>query len=229
MQAIKIVTLIALVGVALVGCNTETSDNVNQDKIYAAYTHEYDKNTDVTSAFAQFRFSNAVGTVLEILPPALVTVTGQAMVYNATLGLYSKTFPGPQQALPFSYSDLDNNTFANNIAPPKAIGFQPTLDTISKSGAFELIWTGDNLAQGEVVTVGIWNNNNPLTQVLFVETSANNNKIILPQNRLAEVNTGTTTIAIQRESFSDLQQGTSVGGRLNARYKGQNKQVVIVN
>ncbi|MFH0895068.1 MAG: hypothetical protein V2A54_11595 [Bacteroidota bacterium] len=213
----------------LTSCHSEKSEDVNQDKIHQRLVLEYDKNTDITAARAQFRFGDATGTLLELTSPSNITANGNLMTWDAGLAFYQKTFTGVATPMTYVYTNTNDQAYTNTLSMQHTIGFKTDLDTISKSGSFELFWEGDSVLADEIIWIGIWKNNNVLDQAL-VSTSADNAKsIIIPMSTLALVNTGVTHISISREYYPAIVQATGNGGDCVVRYKGLNKQIVIVN
>ena len=94
-----------------VSCQRESSEDVNQDKIYTEYSLVYDANTDITYARALFKFSNITGTQLELEAPAEVKFDNDILAFNQTLAYYEKQYVGVKTGGTFTYKDLDNNTY----------------------------------------------------------------------------------------------------------------------
>ena len=223
------VALAAMAAPFLTSCHSEQSEDVNQDKIHQRLVLEYDKNTDITAARAQFRFGDATGTLLELTSPSNIKANGQTMTWDAGLAFYQKTFTGVVSPMTYVYTNTNSQVYTNTLTFQRSAEFKADLDTISKSGSFEIFWDGDSLVANEMITIGIWKNNNALDQALVSTVAVNAKSIIFPVNVLATVNTGVTHISITREHYPSIVEATGNGGDCVVRHKGLNKQIVIVN
>lgn len=208
-------------------CQKEDSDSVDQDKIWTSYELYYDKNQDKTYARATFKFSNALGTNLELKSPASVTFNGDALSFKNTFAYYEKEYAGFISSGTFSYTDLDNNTFTNAISGIKPIAF-PVIDTIHTANAFTIIWVGDSLATNEKVTLwldGVYQNNSEF----FYQSSQGATSIICAANQLQNLGHGTGNGWMERTITPAIQNATSAGGSIKGVYKALNLTTVIAN
>ncbi len=222
------VLLIAAVMLLSVSCQRESSDSVDQTKIYTEYHLVYDANTDITYARAVFKFSNITGTQLELVAPAEVKFNNELLAFNQTFAYYEKQLTGFVSGGTFVYKDLDNNTFTNTITGVKTIGFPTSLDTIHKTGSYQMTWVGDSIVTGEGVTVsidGLYEND---VQVFYTNL-VNSKSITMPLNKLQLLATGAATIYMQRDITLTIQQATSAGGYVKGVYKPQNKTIYMAD
>jgi len=209
-------------------CQRETSDNVNQDKIWAEYTIHYDANKDITYARAVFKFSNATGTLLELKSPAEVRFEGELMSFKPALAYYERQIAGYTNQGTFQYVDLDNDTFKNKVSILSPIAFPAALDTLPVTAAYEMFWVGDSLglAANESVTVFIKG-----TKQNDLQTIITNNQyaksIIFPLNKLQKLGTGAGLMTMHREYRTILEKGTSAGGNRVGHYKAVDRNIVI--
>jgi len=207
-------------------CQRETSDNVNQDKIWAEYTLHYDANKDITYARAVFKFSNATGTLLELKTPAEVRFEGELLSFKPALAYYEKQISGYTNQGIFQYIDLDNDTFKNQVTILSPVGFPADLDTLPVTAAYEMFWTGDSLAANEAITVFIKG-----TKQNDLQTIITNNQyaksIIFPLNQLQKLGTGAGLMTMNREFRTILENGTSAGGNRVGHYKAVDRNVII--
>ncbi|HPD65142.1 MAG TPA: hypothetical protein P5050_05695 [Bacteroidia bacterium] len=210
----------------LANCQRETSDNVNQDKIWTEYTLYYDANQDITYARAVFKFSNAAGTLLELKSPAEVRFEGEIMTYKPALSYYEKQMTGFVDTGTFQYVDLDHDTFVNMVNIISAISFPWELDTLPVTAAYEMFWIGDTLRKNESVTVFIKGTKQNDLQT-FVTNAVNAVSIIFPLNQLQKLGTGNGNMTMHREYKVAVQQGTSAGGNRVGHYKAMDKKVII--
>jgi len=209
-------------------CKRESSDSVDQTKIYTEYHLVYDANTDITYARAVFKFSNITGTQLELVAPAEVKFNNDLMAFNQTLAFYEKQYSGFVSGGTFVYKDLDNNTFTNTITGVKTIGFPVGLDSIHKNASYEMTWIGDSVVTGEGVTVsidGLYEND----VQIFYTNLVNSKSITMPLNKLQLIATGNATIYMQRDITKTIQQAPSAGGYIKGVYKPQNKTIIMAD
>lgn len=207
-------------------CQRETSDNVNQDKIWAEYTLHYDANKDVTYARAVFKFSNASGTLLELKEPAEVRFEGELLSFKPALAYYEKQIAGYIDTGTFQYVDLDHDTFVNMVNIISPIAFPYDLDTLPVTSAYEMFWVGDTLRKNESVTVFIKGTKQNDLQT-FITNAEKTVSIIFPLNQLQKLGKGAGLMTMHREYRNSLQQGTSAGGNRVGHYKAIDKNIII--
>jgi hypothetical protein len=221
--------LLAIAAVALfTACNKEDSSSVDQSKIWLAQTVDYDANTGITIASAQFRFSNGVGTLLRLDSPANLQIEGEDAEYFDALALYKKQYTGVKDSATFVYTDHDNNSFTNTILVGRSIDLPAGIDTISKSAAYDVLFQGQPLVAGETATVYIKEGNGTDWQS-FTELSVGATKITMTTNKLQNLNTGGGQMKIERVKFGEPADNPGKGGLTTSKYSSQVKQIVIVN
>ncbi len=210
-------------------CARDTSDNVNQDSIYARYVLEYNANTDITVARVQFRMSGATGTILQLTAPATVSFNGDQLTWNNGLAYYSNEYAGLVTSGNFSYTDLDNNTFTNTASVPSSAEFPASLDTLKISSAYEMFWVGDPLGVDENIWVSVDGTGTTGSGQIFTTYTDGASSIIMGLNQLQNLGTGVAdNIWMDRNIETDLQQGTSKGGVIVGRYKANTLQNIPV-
>ncbi len=219
---------LCLVGLVsfLMSCESEDSENVNQDRIYALYELFYDVNRDVTFARTTFFFGNPTGTKLELSEGASVSFNGQELSFDRTLAYYVREFSGLVQSGIFEYNDLDDNTFTNFVSIATADFPDGQSTTVDKSQSYEIVWDGTALAEGESVTVSIVPNAVSESK-LFIQDNNGATSIILTPNRLEEIESSTGELVMDRFSSSDPTQATSAGGEVLGHYRAGNLEVTI--
>lgn len=210
----------------LFSCETQESVNVNQDSIFGEYRLVYEAASDKTSARATFRFGSATGTILELSDPAEVTTDGTLMNWRPVLAWYEAESASTDSSATFVYTDLDNNTFTNQVTLASEIDFPTSIDTIHQDAAYTLSWQGLPVATNESVIVTI-NGINEGDAKVFIQNSPATTEIVLDKDKLAGLGIGEATITIERYTIQDLQEGTSEGGLLWSRYIATPAAVVI--
>ncbi|MEO1053115.1 MAG: hypothetical protein AAFX87_20945 [Bacteroidota bacterium] len=207
-------------------CESEESENVNQDRIYALYELFYDANRDVTFARTTFFFGNVTGTKLELSDGASITFDGQALAFNNTLAFYEREIAGFVDSGSFSYTDLDGNTF-NNPASINTVDFPDGQNTVvNKSQSYTIEWDGTALSNGESVTVSIVPNAVAESE-LFIQASTGATSIILTQNRLEDIQSVVGELVMDRFTSSEPAEATSAGGEVLGHYRASNLSVTI--
>lgn len=221
--------IVAIASLALfTACNKEDSASVDQSKIWLAHTVDYDANTGITTASAQFRFSNGVGTLLKLTDPANLKINGEAAEYVDALAWYNKIYTGIKDSAVFVYTDHDNNVFTNTVDVGRSIDLPADIDTISKSAAYDVIFQGQPVSTGETVTVYIKESNGTDWQS-FTQLSDGATKVTMTTNKLANLNTGGGSMKIERIKFGEPANNPGKGGLTTSKYSSHIKSVVIVN
>jgi hypothetical protein len=210
-----------LCAITLFNCNRESSADVNQDRIYTIYELFYNANEDKTFARATFRFSNEVGTLLELSEPSQVTFNGDILTFNRVLAYYEREYAGFVDSGTFEWTDTEENTFINS-AQVNNIDYAATIDTIDRSASYELNWSGNPLAEDELVTLTI-NGENEGDARLFTTNDIGASSIILAQNILEQVGQGPGTLFLDRSFSPELLDATGAGGRVTGRYRPKNQ------
>lgn len=213
----KTIVFAAIGLLTLTACQKEPSDSVDQDKIYANYVLEYNGNQDITYARANFHFSNATGTKLELVDPAEITVDGDIIPFKPALAMYEKDYVGVKSSGNFKYIDIDGNEFNNSVTMVDSIAYPSGIDTLSRSQNFELFWDGPSVQQGEVVTVTIFGSGSGDGQI-FTQAGVGATSIMLTQNKLQNLGLENAQFHIRRSKNIAAQEVTSAGGNVIARY-----------
>jgi len=222
MKSFSKLTLLALLAFSstlFFSCTREPSDSVDQDKIYTEYELFYNANEDKTYARATFKFSNALGTKLELADGAEVSFGTDVLSWKPGLAYYEKEYVGFVDSGQFTYVDLDGNTFQNDVLL-REIGYPVNLDTVSRDSAFDLVWTSSALAADEDVTVTV---NGVLEgdAQIFYTNSETATSIILDRDKLGQLGQGSSTFWMDRRSYA-THVGTSAGGFVVGRFRAVN-------
>lgn len=225
MRHFAFLSLVLLAITSLTSCIREESSAVNQDRIFTEYELFYNANEDKTYARATFKFSNAAGTNLDLSDPSKVLFNDQELTFNPLLAYYEKEFPGFVPNGTFKWTDLDGNDFVNTIEI-HSIGYAPGIDTIARDAAFELNWSGNPLAQKELVTVTI-NGENELDAQIFTTNDVGAQSIILAKDKLSRLGAGPGKVFLDRSYLPELSEKTSAGGIILGRYRPANLSVQI--
>ncbi len=139
------------------------------------------------------------------------------MGWKPILAWYESESASTDSSVTFVYTDLDNNSFTNEVNLAYEIDFPTGLDTIRQDAAYTLAWEGLPLATNESVIVTI-NGINEGDAKIFIQNNPATTEIILDKDKLAGIGVGEATIAIERYTIQDIQEGTSEGGQLWSRY-----------
>lgn len=209
--------------------DAEDANDVNQDRIYTRYELNYNENTDITTARANFRFGGSTGTLLELTNGGTVSFNNDELtewvepITNITW--YKKDYAGYVNTGTFSYTDIDGNTFENTVSGD-VVNF-PTITQVDRTQAFTFTWVGNALAQDEEIWLWI-NGVNEGDAQLFTQNADGASDMILGQNQLEQVALGTSDWVMERVWRSDVLDAPGAGGILRIGYKPTNIQVEIV-
>lgn len=206
-------------------CEREPSDAVDQDKIFTEYELYYNANEDKTYARATFKFSNALGTKLELVDPDAILFDGDVLTWKPALAFYEKEIAGLQSNGTFTWTDNDGNTFTNSIEII-SIAYPDNLDTIGRDAAYDLLLNGEPLSENQSFTLTANGENEGDAQVFFTDDIGATN-IILEKNLLEQIGAGPGTLFLDRRNTPALSEQTSAGGILTGRYRPENAEVIF--
>lgn len=220
--------IILLVVVGFTACKKEVTDKVDQDKIFTHFQLKYDQNTDVTMAYATFRFSNLLGTRLMLSDPSTVTVDGNEMEWSDENGNYQKEFSGFKPSAVFYWVDLDGNAFTNtaNIVD---IDFPSNLvDTLQHSDSITyFMWEGAApLEEFETVILTIANEGATVKRDFSVDTIGATT-ITIDSVKLSQVDSGVVTLILEKRFSPELSEPTGAGGLLVGSYRPTDKTIML--
>jgi len=211
----------------LASCESESSENVNQDRIYTDYSLVYDKGEDKTYVRAAFKFGSATGTALQLKDPSVVTVDGETMTFYPLLNYYEKQYAGQRGQATFTYKDGAGKTYVNTVSDLQPAEFPASFTALSKTSAYTLTWDGPPLRTPEVLDVLLDGPGQSDPIQYFQTTAPGSTSLILEANKISQVLSGTGQAVMNRTQILPLQQGTSAGGTRSARYQAQPRSVQI--
>ncbi len=210
----------------VIGCQTEISADVNQDRIHTSYELYYNQNEDVTYAWARFRFGNALGTLLELSDPSTVSFEGQTMVWRPLLAYYELKLPGKVVNGSFHFEDTEGNVFDNSLEIHE-IAYNDTTSTIDKSAAYAYFWKGDALSADENVTFSI-NGNAEGDARVFVTNALAAESVIFEVNKMEALPAGQAADCwLDRRYEPAIQEAPAAGGKLIGRYRPTNIELTF--
>ena len=225
---LSVLSCLVLMAIGFVSCVKEASDSVDQDKIHVAYELFYDKNRDVTEARATFRFSNPVGTLLELSNPSFVRFNNDVLLYEPVFSFYKKEYSGYVTAGNFTFSDTKGKVFVNAISNVDPIAFPTSFTSVNKANSYTLAWVGTPVARNQLVGVGM-GSTTAISGQLFGQHLEGAIDIVLDANKLQSVATtnGQVVAVMDRYLVKPLEQGTSAGGELKSTYRAGNKTISL--
>jgi hypothetical protein len=222
------IALFAMFGymMLMTACRSEDSVNINQDRIWTFYELNYDRSTNQTTVRATFRFGNSTGTLLELTSPSEVRFNNDVLTFDNTSKIYQRQYNGLIDSGTFLFRDTQNKTYSNTVNLRQAeFPANPAVLTLSRNQDFSLLWSGAPLQNGDVVQVGIINQNPP---ALFVQNSPGATSIVLRSDQLRALPSGTYNATISRTSLiSTLNQAPPAGGQVRTQFIGANRSVQI--
>lgn len=206
-------------------CQRESSADVKQDRIFTHYELFYDANEDITYARAWFNFGSLTGTQLELAAPSQVTFEGDVLTFNKLLAFYEKKYAGFKPSGTFVWEDTDAKAFHNTLNI-QSIGFGAMPDSIARTTALTIPWTGTPLGEDEVV--GTWINGEKegdAQAALTIDKGAS--ALIVPLDKIEKVGAGPGKIYLERRLSPALLEVTGAGGYGAGVYRAKTKQVVF--
>ncbi|MDD5571572.1 MAG: hypothetical protein PHD97_10540 [Bacteroidales bacterium] len=225
MNTKKIIAIFGLLAF-LFSCKKENSEDVNQDKIYAEYEIYYDHNADKTYASAVFKFSNALGTNLQLTAPSEVKFNNDLIPYDPTFAYYRKEYAGKIMTGTFTFKDTQGKTFTNTVNFMKTVE-NPTIDTIAKANSYTYAWVGDSIIANERIDLTMSCVASPAILQYFLQTTVNSKNFVLSQSQLNNLPTGLANCDLSRHCETTASAVTSAGGKIKSKYRALNKTVYI--
>ena len=225
---LSVFSCLVLIATSFVSCVKEASNSVDQDKMYVNYQLFYDKNRDVTEARATFRFSNQLGTLLELSNPSFVKFNNDVLLYEPIFSFYKKEYSGNVTTGNFTFSDTKGKVFVNPISNIEPIEFPSNFTSINKANSYTLTWVGTPVAKNQLVGIGM-GSTTAISGQLFGQYLEGAADIVLDANKLQSVATtnGQVIVVMDRHLVQPLVQGTSAGGELRSTYRATNKTVTL--
>jgi hypothetical protein len=219
--------LVFLVSLFSMSCETELASSVDQDRIYTIYETFYDRNRDLTTVRAIFKFGNALGTQLQLDGQAEVRFNNDVLNFNSVLGLYERQYAGFVNGGTFAYRDANGRTLTNSISGLKTVEFPGNFPTtLGRSNSFTLAWAGEPLGQNERLDAVVHGPSVTDAQT-FIQPAAGSTSIILRADMLGRLGVGQGNAALFRYLVLPLQQATSAGGSISGRHQPTNRAVSI--
>ena len=206
-------------------CQRESSADVNQDRIFTHYELFYNANEDKTYARAWFRFGSVTGTQLELAAPSEVSFNGDKLSFNKVLAFYEKQYAGLKAFGTFHWEDTEGKVFDNELNI-NVIDFGVMPDSIVRTAALTIPWTGSALGADEVV--GTWingENEGDAQAAITIETGAT--ALIVPLNKIEKVGAGPGKIYLERRFSPALLDVTGAGGYGAGVYRAKTKNVIF--
>ncbi|MGQ0828848.1 MAG: hypothetical protein ACT4ON_10685 [Bacteroidota bacterium] len=225
---LKFIISLVFIVTAVTSCKKEESKDVSQEKIYAEYELFYDKNQDKTYASAIFKFSNVLGTQLQLTAPSEVRCNGDIIPYDPVFAYYRKEYAGQVTTGTFVFKDTDGKSYTNVISNIKTIA-NPAVDTISKSSSYTYTWVGDALTANESAAITVSNTANGTQFQYFFQNTISSTNFVMGASNLNNLPTGMATCHLERTIETAASAVTSAGGKIRGKYKALNRNVYIKN
>ena len=206
-------------------CQRESSADVKQDRIFTHYELFYNANTDITYVRAWFRFGSITGTLLELASPSEVSFEGTKLPFNKLLSYYEIQYAGLKPSGTFHWEDTEGKAFDNEVTI-NTIDFGVMPDSIARTAALTIPWTGNALGADEVV--GTWingENEGDAQAAITIETGAT--ALIVPLNKIEKVGAGPGKIYLERRFSPALMEATGAGGYGAGVYRAKLKDVIF--
>ncbi|QCW98827.1 hypothetical protein FGM00_01335 [Aggregatimonas sangjinii] len=219
---------IVIVFATLVGCETESSSDVSQNRIYTAYGVLYDQAQELTIVNATFSLGNYNGTRLALADGASVSFNGSEIPFLDGLGYYELKLPGFVQEGMFSYTDTNGVVYRNdiNISPINFNAETPVI--IDRTKSFEIKWEGAAVGLGESSVVATVVPQNLGETKIFTQNAQGAETVILTPDVLGQIeNAQNGLLVLERFEVTTPDDATDAGGLLTARYRPNALEIEI--
>jgi len=205
------------------GCESESSANVEQERIHTAYWFVYDAEGDTSHGRAQFRLGSAVGTTLLLAEGASARFEERSMGFDALLDWHDATFAGFVPGGRFTYTDLEGNTFVNAAPEPAPVEVPDDFPaTLARDGSsIELFWDGPPLAPGESMEVVAAHDANRFEFVRSDVRAVGAESVVLSGGQLADLPRGGTVLTLRRWWETQDVEAPEGGGVLRTTYQSR--------
>lgn len=217
--------IVSLVAIFTTGCLREDSENVNQDKIWAAYELFYDGSSDITHARVTFRFGHLAGTKLQLTEPSEVRFNGDPLDFKSGLAYYEQDYAGFVNEGSFEFTDLNGNVYINDITI-HTVDFPSTWGSLQHGSSFELIWEGSELSPNESMSLTI-NGATGGSDQIFIENDNFATSMILSASQISDLGVGASIAYLDRIYTPGIQDATNAGGMITGKYRTTNSGVNI--
>jgi hypothetical protein len=213
----------------LSACAKENASDVNQDKIYTDYEVFYDKNTDKTIVLAKFNFGGPTGTILELDSTATVKFNNDILGYNAVYGGHYREYAGRITSGTFTYTNLNNVSYVNQMPAGDTVAFQPSFTQLQKSAAQTITWLGPVLAANQSVGIFVGTYTWGQAALSWQDVDGATN-VVLGISQMSSLTPATTaTVFMDRQTETVISQGTAEGGKIRTKYRALNQTIQIIN
>ncbi len=212
----------------ITGCESESSADVSQDRIYAAYGALYDEFQDLTIINVTFSLGNYNGTRLELAEGATLLFNDREVPFLTGLGYYELKLPGFVQEGTFVYTDLDGQLFTNNLRIRTIDFTEGTPTTIDRAQSYEITWEGEPVGNGDSSVVASIIPNNLGESKFFPQTDDGATSVLLTPNFLGTIaDAQGGSMVLERFDVSIAASASSAGGLVTARYRPKSITITI--
>jgi len=213
----------------LASCQTENSGSVDQKRIYTSYELTYDANTDITYARAQFRFGNALGTILKLSSNSSVKFNTNSLNYVEGLGYYEKQLGGQVSTGTFMFTDSLGKSYTNALDTITPIQLPASLTQFKRNNSSTVSWVGTAQKAKETVITTL-HKTNTTNFYLSYGSGVGATEVLVPQNHINNFPSGTAAETfIERFVIDSLAQRPDVGGFSKIGFKGLKKAISIID
>lgn len=202
------------------------SKDAKQENIFQYYKVSYNANDKQLTAMASFTMDNQTGEAIKLTDDSQVLFNDQTMDMNIneTKCSYQLSITGecPQQIC-FKYINNDDSTFLNQLKISKLV-VKNTNFTIQREQGIVIPFTGPKLEQFESVVCRLSNTN---SEAVEIETSVEDNRIIIYPEFLDGVQSGTYTGFFVRKNYCMDISAMDRGGFWESEYISTKNQITI--
>jgi hypothetical protein len=223
-------------------CETRETGNikdVTQSEIYQDLSFTSDGSS--TNVKATLSFAGVRGTTLKLTNPSKVLFNGQPMdekngQYSGTY--YEKTFNEVLSGGTFAFTDTKGKTYTNKVELP-AIDFKTLPTQINRATVTKLpIVNGAKIGESNVILkisyedkqgfqgkdISVFPQKQDVDSAYF---DAKTQSIIIEPAIWQSIKSNKIKVEIISKSSQNLQQGTTIGGKITSEYNGKTATLIL--
>lgn len=212
-----------------VGCQSESSDVVRQDRIWTGYAVRYDAGRDDSELWATFRLGSATGTPLRLESPARVSYDGTELVFDALWDRHEAIVPGRADTGDLVYRNAEGDTLRIEMQPFIEARIPSDFPlTLDDSEPLRISWGGPPLESGELVQIQFTELNvDALRRQTFGLSSPGATELEVDVEKLQSLTPGLYEAVLIRSRTERPSETTDAGGVLAIFYQSDSVEIEV--
>ncbi len=236
MNSVKIQTLTILASAALLtlsACAQIGSDQVEASAVYGDIQLDRKEASSSATISATFFVGGPTGTVLRLESPASLSVNGQgsSAINDPILNMvsYEKNVSTSHATNTVVYTDKDGGTYTNTLMMPGQFSISSVPGQISKASGFTISYNSDTpFLSGEEFEITLESHQSSNFEEYALVTGAQSGTQFISAHELAELELGTITIHICRESHPAPQATYPKGTQITVSSCSNDRTVQLI-